>query len=90
MLRNITSILDNNSITVYALFKYDIKIGTYAYDDDCYSSLYHLYKGIDKAYAGYTDPDNSFVYEYRVNELFASLVTGEDEIITKKDHKRLP
>lgn len=90
LLRNIASILDNNSITVYALFKYDIKIGTYAYDDDCYSSLYHLYKGIDKAYAGYTDPDNSFVYEYKVNELFASLVIGEDELIIKKDHKRLP
>lgn len=90
LVRSVESVLNDDILTIYALFKYDIKIGTYAYDDDCYSSLYHLYKGIDKAYVGYTNPDEGFVYEYKVNESFANVVTGENVLLLKKDFSRLP
>jgi len=90
LVRNQTNVLENNKLAIYALFKYDIKIGTYAYDDDCYSSFYYLYKGIDKAYIGYTDPENGFVYEYKVNDLFSNLVNGNDTLLLQKEVFRLP
>ena len=90
LVRSVESVIDSNIFTIYGLFKYNIKLGTYAYDDDCYSSIYHLYKGIDRAYDGYTNPRSAFVYEYRVNSIYEDLVNADNKLLDKREFGRLP
>lgn len=67
-LQDIKSIQIDNTIRLYALFKYDLKTGIQAYDDDCYCSVYRHYKGIDKAYSKEVFKEYYTNYEYYTEE----------------------
>lgn len=67
-LQDIESIQSDNAIKLYALFKYNLKSGIQAYDDDCYCSVYNHYKGIDKAYSKEVFKEYYTNYEYYTEE----------------------
>lgn len=78
-LHELDSIINDNKIELYALFKYDVVAGTMAYDDDCYTSVYRQYKGIDKAYS-----------KEIFNEYHSTIYTGDKANITEKQYSLLP
>lgn len=94
-LNEIESIQIDNTIRLYALFKYNLSTGIQAYDDDCYCSVYRHYKGIDKAYSKevfteyytnydyYTD-DESITQKYITSEGYKNL---ESNAATQKKYK---
>lgn len=77
-LHEIETIIENNSIDLYALFKYDVPADTIAYDDDCYISVYRQYKGIDKAYS-----------KKIFNEYHSTIETGDKTNLTEKQYSLL-
>lgn len=80
LIQDVESVKNDDLFTIYALFKYDIKDNTRAYDDDCYASVYRSYRGIDKSYS------KKLYTEYYCND---DSVTGEDKYLTKKEYDLL-
>lgn len=80
LIQDVESVKNNDVFTIYALFKYDIKDNTRAYDDDCYATTYRSYRGIDKSYS------KKLYTEYYCND---DNVTGENKYITAKEYSLL-
>ena len=81
LIQDVESVINDDTFTIYALFKYDIKDNTRAYDDDCYASTYRSYRGIDKSYS-----KKLYTEYYCIDDN----VTGEAKYLTAKEYELLP
>lgn len=80
LLQEVESVKESDTFIIYALFKYDIKDNTRAYDDDCYASTYRSYRGIDKSYS-----KKLYTEYYCIDDT----VSAEDKYITAKEYSLL-